>query len=34
MPAYWLWHVVPVIAERLFNATDVPLAADQAVTLT
>jgi ferric-dicitrate binding protein FerR (iron transport regulator) len=23
--AYWLWHVVPVLAERLFNATDVPV---------
>jgi len=23
--AYWIWHVVPVLAERLFNATDVPV---------
>jgi len=23
--AYWLWHVVPILAERLFNATDVPV---------
>ena len=23
--AFWLWHAVPILAERLFNATDVPV---------
>ena len=23
--AFWLWHTVPILAERLFNATDVPV---------